>query len=196
MVAERTKDKRDKTDESLEEILIQSAKVDIQKVANELRKDFLSPEDWAGTPEEHKKFVEAWAIPNAKRLKANTKLEAVPSFIELEDKHVGLVMVTVKAPWHAIAAFEWGGWNAVPPDPVLIAAIRHWHKRHEAVPMVLYSDSIELWFEKPLTDPQAASDLAVMISGLCPDTPDQNHETLEGYAQSLLENPILLLWWD
>jgi hypothetical protein len=116
--------------------------------------------------------------------------------IEPKAKSAGLAEVPCAAPWQLLANRPFGGWNEVPTDAELTAVLRSWHSAYSAVPLGVAWGTLELWLDRPITDPNTAKSLAVEMYALCPDIVEQGVESIENLAQSLVGSHVWFFWWD
>jgi hypothetical protein len=107
-----------------------------------------------------------------------------------------VALVPTRAPHEIPAHLRFGGWNDCPEPEVHVAALRAWHDRHQAEPVIVGGDTIELLVRSPPTTRQQALELAQAQYVYCPDIVDQGEGTVEALAASLLDNTRWFFWWD
>lgn len=108
----------------------------------------------------------------------------------------GIVTLPCENPWEVCAVRPFGNWNEVPDDATVTAVIKSWYERFGALPACLTQDVMEFWLDRPVTDPQAACDLALEHYAFCPDAVDQGAESFQALAQQILNAHVWSFWWD
>lgn len=123
--------------------------------------------------------------------------QTVPALIDLtKGGQLGLALMPVQAPYEILAHRAFGGWNSVPYDHELIAVLKDFDERYGAKLISLTHDVLELWVERPITDPVVACEAAKEQYALCPDIVDQGTESVQALAQGLLNARVWFFWWD
>ncbi len=111
-------------------------------------------------------------------------------------KAVGMIEVPCQEPWQVFTVCPFGGWNEVPTDAELTAVFRHWYEKAGALPIGMTRDVIELWLDKPITDPGLAAEIAMEMYTVAPDVVWQGTQSVHDLAQCLLNASVWFLWWD
>lgn len=108
-----------------------------------------------------------------------------------------LAEIPVKFPWEVFAYLPFGGWNACPDTPALMAVCKYWFERHGAVPAVMTHDVLEFALSAPVKREQAM-ELALEQYAWCPDTVDQGgmDATVGSLADGLCQSKCWYFWWD
>ena len=109
-----------------------------------------------------------------------------------------LARIPTVRPWEIFAWLPMGNWNECPDTPELIAVARHWYERCGAVPAALTHDELEFYLEAPVTDAQAAEEIALEHYAFCPDRVEQCEEdgSVGKLADTLRKSKIWYFWWD
>lgn len=106
-----------------------------------------------------------------------------------------IALLPCHEPWEALAVLGYGGWNGCPMPAVHVAVLREWHSRHEAVPLMLGGDTLQL-IVRPIEDPEEAKRVAIEQYAYCSDIVDQGVGSVEDLAASLLGSSVWFFWWD
>lgn len=93
----------------------------------------------------------------------------------------------------APAWLGWGGWNAVPPPEILVAALRSWRDRFGAELAGVSGAAFSLSVERPPPDRDAALALARELARVCPTALGEG--TYQELAAELM-GEWWGLWWD
>jgi hypothetical protein len=109
---------------------------------------------------------------------------------------VHLASLPVRDGAEALALLDWGGWNDVPPAPLLVAALRDWQARFGAELVAVNQDTLELRVSRPPATRDAAMALAEEQAAWCEDIVTQGTETVAALAAGLLDSPWWFFWWD
>jgi hypothetical protein len=107
-----------------------------------------------------------------------------------------IALVPTTSPHEVPAHLRFGGWNDCPPPEVHVAALRTWHERLSAEPVVLANDTLELLVRTPVATREQALELAHFQYVYCNDIVDQGVESVEALAATLLGDPRWFFWWD
>jgi hypothetical protein len=124
--------------------------------------------------------------------------EVVKDFFTLKGSkattHLGVV--PVKEPWKVPATAAFGSWERITDDDIVTAHLKSWYEKYGATPALIGAGHLELWLDRPITDPEIAADLALEMFSLCPDIIDEGLETTEALAMSILGAHVWYFWWD
>lgn len=106
-----------------------------------------------------------------------------------------IALVPCRAPWEVPAVMGYGGWNDCPPPAEQVAVLRHWHAAHDAEPLVVGSDTLEL-LVRPVADPTEAKRVATEQFAYCSDVAEQDAGSVAELATDLLDASVWFFWWD
>ncbi|MEI7577244.1 MAG: DUF4253 domain-containing protein [Armatimonadota bacterium] len=107
-----------------------------------------------------------------------------------------LGVVPVKEPWKVPATAAFGSWERITDDDIVTAHLKSWYEKYGATPALIGAGQLELWLDRPVTDPEQAADLALEMFSLCPDIIDEGTESTETLANSILGAHVWYFWWD
>jgi len=111
-------------------------------------------------------------------------------------EEVFIVMLPTTFAFEAPAWLRYGGWNAYPPADHHVAALRSWDERFGAELMVLSSNFVAARLGRLITTKEEAEQFAKELYLYCPDIIDQGYGDVRSLAHSLINNDLLLCWWD
>lgn len=106
-----------------------------------------------------------------------------------------LVLVPCAACWEIPAILGQTGGDLYPPTAEHVAALREWHARHGAEPLVFGGDTVAL-LVRPIRDPAEAKRVAIEHYAHCEDLVDGGMSTVQALAASLLGATVWYFWWD
>lgn len=111
---------------------------------------------------------------------------------------VYLALVPTPRAWEAPAYLRVGDWNACPPPAVHVALLKHWHDAYGAHLLGLGSDIVEVWVERPPTDPEVLRRLADEHEAYCPgDGPRELDAELDRAVRTnSADGSHWFFWWD
>jgi uncharacterized protein DUF4253 len=108
-----------------------------------------------------------------------------------------VALVAAERPADILAAVGWSGAVNVHEDPALLSAVLrswevHWYARLVEVGFA----TLTLTVGNPPRDEKTALALAAEHFAFCPDNVWQGSETIQAYAQGLLNSRTWSFWWD
>jgi hypothetical protein len=167
--------------ESTEGILVRAAALDPQRWATERvdadRARFAAPSaPWPDT------------VPHRAAFQVLSQLATQPT-------SAVLALVPTSVAYEVPAHLRFGGWNDCPPPEVHVSALRDWHQRFGAEPVVMTSDTVELLVRKPVATRGQALELARFQHAYCPDIVAPALQSVEALAATLLGDPRWYFWW-
>ncbi|WP_195930347.1 DUF4253 domain-containing protein [Hyphomicrobium album] len=107
-----------------------------------------------------------------------------------------IALLPASEPWHAGAHTKFGGWNECPEPEVQVAFARRWFERHGAVPVATSGDVLEFTVARPISDREAALEMAMEQYLFCEDIVEQGTGTVDVLAAYLLNATVWYFWWD
>lgn len=124
--------------------------------------------------------------------------EPVTEFFSLKGNqaktHLGVV--PIKEPWKIPATAAFGNWERITDDDIVTAHLKSWYENYGATPALIGAGNLELWLDRPITDPEVAADLALEMFSLCPEIIEEGTESTEALAKSILGAHVWYFWWD
>ena len=109
---------------------------------------------------------------------------------------VFIAILPTENPWEAPAYLRWGGWNANPPPEIHVVALKDWHDRYGAVPLVMSISVLELYAPSRPTDIEEAIALAKLHFFYCEDLIYQGLPDIGTLAADRMRTPFWFFWWD
>lgn len=116
--------------------------------------------------------------------------------LESDDANVSIARLPTKDPTEIPAYLNFGGWNENPAPQYHVAALRSWHERYGAVPVLMSSNVLELRVLRRPETRDEAMELALEHYHYCEDIVTQGVETIPNLAASLMVSDWWYFWWD
>jgi hypothetical protein len=108
---------------------------------------------------------------------------------------LGLVAVT--RPADIVATIGWmGPVNHFSDMGMLSALLRSWEDRFGAYLVGVGFDTLTLAVRRPPSDIETATAIAAEHFAACPDNINQGAGSIEAYAETLVDSPVWMFWWD
>lgn len=176
------------SDQSVDEIISGSEKIDIQAWFHERRKELEedfemdlneSLGEWLGEPEAKQGFTLAFDMLSG-------------------EPHKDLVGASIKTDqsWKIPAHFKYGGWNDCPEPELHCAIWKYWQEKYGAQIVGLSNDVIEAHIANPPKTKGEAMQLAWEQYLYCYDIVDQGVETISNLGASIINHNSWYFWWD
>ena len=127
---------------------------------------------------------------------SQTPLGYIDYATNLPAETVFIAILPTENPWEAPAYLRWGGWNANPSPEIHVVALKDWHDRYSAVPLVMSHDVMELYAPAPPTDIEEAIALAKLHFFYCEDLIYQGLPDIATLAADRMRTPYWYFWWD
>ena len=126
---------------------------------------------------------------------ARNRFEGYWAFDSYKTMPLILAEIDVPEPWQIFAYLPFGGWNACPDTPELMAMAKRWYEAYGAVPAVITHDVLEFRLPQPV-DREKAQALALEQYAWCPDLVEQGVGTVGALADTLSQSTVWYFWWD
>lgn len=105
-------------------------------------------------------------------------------------------LMPVPFPWYVPTHMRTPGVGTCPDSAVQMALFRRWYERHGAILCTIGDGIVELQVDRPVTDPEAARQLALEQFFFCPELVHQGVLSLGNLAASLMTNRTWYFWWE
>ncbi|MDO5558909.1 MAG: DUF4253 domain-containing protein [Oscillospiraceae bacterium] len=105
-----------------------------------------------------------------------------------------ILYVPTAKPWEVFAWLPFGGWNECPDAHEMMSVCRCWYESFGAVPAFITSDMLEFYIPSPVTNKEAAQELAKEHCLFCRDILDMGGVNCQ--AGSILNSKVWSFWWD
>lgn len=111
-------------------------------------------------------------------------------------REIIIAQIPTDKPWELAIYAPMGGFNECPLPEEQAAVFKYWNEKYGAIPAVVSRDTWELYVPNPVTDKQAAMELAMEMYNFCYDIVDQGVGTIGALAGMVTGSSIWWFWWD
>ncbi|WP_368184189.1 DUF4253 domain-containing protein [Aestuariibius sp. HNIBRBA575] len=109
---------------------------------------------------------------------------------------VVIAILPTENSWEAPAYLRFGGWNENPSPEYHVAALRDWHDRYGAEPIVISTDVMELWAPRQPNTNEDGINLAIEHFHYDNDIVYQGVGSIGALAADRMRSTYWFFWWD